>query len=80
MINKIVDWFLSPTKKPIVEDHIDLYSKLMELEEKYNGLLLDVKRLEEENVETTNELYRLENSLDARIDILAEHMRIDYDV
>ena len=80
MINKIVSWFLSPTKKPIVEDHIDLYSKLMELDEKYNGLLLDVKRLEEENVETTNELYRLENSLDARIDILAEHMRIDYDV
>jgi len=32
--------------------------------------------LEEENVSTTNELYRLENSLDARIDILAEYCRI----
>ena len=32
------------------------------------------------NTETTNELYRLENSLDARIDILAERCRIDYDV
>ena len=29
--------------------------------------------LEQENISTTNELYRLENSLDARIDILAEH-------
>ena len=36
--------------------------------------------LEEENVSTTNELYRLENSLDARIDILAEHCRISEDV
>jgi hypothetical protein len=58
----------------------DVYERLSDLEEKYNSLLLDVKRLEEENVGTTNELYRLENSLDARIDILAEHLRIDYDV
>ena len=58
----------------------ELESKIRELEEKYSGALLDIKRLEEENVETTNELYRLENSLDARIDILAEHCRINYDV
>lgn len=51
-----------------------VYSRLAKLEEKYQSLLLDVKRLEEENIETTNELYRLENSLDARIDILAEQM------
>jgi len=30
--------------------------------------------LEEENVSLTNELYRLENSLDARIDILMEKL------
>jgi hypothetical protein len=30
--------------------------------------------LEEENIELTNELYRLENSLEARIDILSEKM------
>jgi hypothetical protein len=36
--------------------------------------------LEQENCETTNELYRLENSLDARIDILVEHCRIFKDV
>ncbi len=51
----------------------DVYKRLYELEAK-------VERLEEENVELTNELYRMENSFDARIDILAEHCRINYDV
>ena len=72
MISKFIKWFISPSQKPIIED-IDIYSKLIELEEKYTGLLLDVKRLEEENVETTNTLYELMNSIDAvdtRIDIL----------
>ena len=51
----------------------EVYERLAALEDK-------VKRLEEENVETSNELYRMENSLDASIDILAERCRIDYDV
>jgi predicted nuclease with TOPRIM domain len=51
----------------------EIYERLSELEQR-------VARLEEENVGTTNELYRLENSLDARIDILAEHCRITPDV
>jgi hypothetical protein len=51
----------------------DVFERLVELEDK-------VRKLEEENVELTNELYRMENSLDARIDILAEHCRINYDV
>ena len=51
----------------------DVYDRLVELEDK-------VRKLEEENIELTNELYRMENSLDARIDILAEHCRIDYNV
>jgi len=51
----------------------DVYNRLVELENK-------VMKLEEENVELTNELYRMENSLDARIDILVEHCRINYDV
>ncbi len=80
MITKLLKWFISPSKKPIMEDHIDFYTKLLQLEEKYNNLLLDVKHLEEENIETTNELYRIENSLDARIDILAERFWIDSDV
>lgn len=72
MIKKIINWFFSPSVESIVED-IDVYSKLIELENR-------IIKLEEENVETTNEIYRMENSLDARIDILAEHCRIDYDV
>ena len=45
------------------------------LEEKYRGALEDIKRLEEENVETTNTLYEIMHSVDAvdaRIDILYE--------
>jgi archaellum component FlaC len=44
-----------------------LFEKIEELESR-------IKVLEEENVETTNELYRLQNSLDSRIDILVEHL------
>ena len=72
MIRKFIKWFIRPSSKPIVED-VDVYSKLFELEEKYKSLLLDVKRLEEENIETSNLLYELGNSIDAvdaRIDIL----------
>jgi hypothetical protein len=46
---------------------------LAELEERYLCLLMDVKRLEEENIETSNCLYELSNcidAVDARIDIL----------
>lgn len=50
-----------------------LFKKIEELENR-------VKVLEEENVGTTNELYRMENSFDARIDIIAERCRINYDV
>lgn len=67
------NWF---QKKWGFEDPVlidELYSRLVELEQK-------VEELERENVETTNELYRMENSLDARIDIIAEKCRIDYDV
>jgi hypothetical protein len=72
MIRKFIKWFVSPTQKPIVETN-DVYTKLVELEEKYNSLLLDIKHLEEENIETSNCLYELMNSIDAvdaRIDIL----------
>jgi hypothetical protein len=61
----------------------ELQEKVKVLEQKYEGALLDIKRLEEENVETTNCLYENANSIsavDARIDILAEHCRITKDV
>ena len=67
------NWF---QKKWGFEDPVlidELYERLAELEAR-------VKVLEEENIETTNELYRMENSLDARIDILAEHCRININV
>jgi hypothetical protein len=53
-----------------------LAERITTLEQKYEGALIDIKRLEEENIETTNCLYELmENirAVDARIDILAEH-------
>ena len=76
IIKRFIDWFFAPSTKPDFEDYLlidDLYNRVSELEAK-------VKVLEEENIETTNELYRMENSLDARIDILAERCRINYDV
>jgi len=65
MIKRFIKWFVSPNSKPIVED-IDVYSKIVELEER-------ILNLEQENVETSNCLYELSNhidAVDARIDIL----------
>jgi hypothetical protein len=63
---KFFKWFFSPSKKELICDESDIYSKIIELENR-------VAKLEEENVETTNLLYELGNSIDAvdtRIDIL----------
>ena len=52
-----------------------LEGKINILEEKYKGALEDIKRLEEENIETTNVLYEVMHSIsavDARIDIVME--------
>ena len=65
MIKKFIKWFISPTKKSIEED-IDLYAKIVELENR-------IEKLEEENTETSNTLYELGNCIDAvdvRIDII----------
>jgi hypothetical protein len=62
----------------------ELLKRIEVLEQKYESLLKDVVRLEEENIETNNVLYELSNSLDAvdaRIDILtAENWLKDKDV
>lgn len=53
----------------------ELKDRVNILEEKYNGALEDIGRLEEENIETSNVLYELmENirAVDARIDIVME--------
>jgi predicted ribosome quality control (RQC) complex YloA/Tae2 family protein len=55
-----------------------LENRITTLEQKYEGALIDIKRLEEENVETTNYLYENANSInavDSRIDILVDHYR-----
>ena len=52
---------------------IDEPTPLEILSEKVQQLEDRVRELEEENVEQTNALYECWNSLDARIDILAEH-------
>ena len=64
-MKKFIQWFISPSKKPIVETN-NVYDKLLELEER-------IVALEQENVETSNCLYELMNAIDAvdaRIDIL----------
>ena len=73
MTNQDPNWFFKKWGFPNPTPGDVIYQKLEELEDR-------VKILEEENVELTNELYRMENSLDARIDILAERCRINYDV
>ena len=52
---------------------IDEPTPLEVLSEKVKQLEDQVRILQEENVEQTNALYECWNSLDARIDILAEH-------
>lgn len=63
---------------PILVD--ELYNRISDLEILVKDLELRIEELQRENVGTTNELYRLENSLDSRIDIIAEHCGINYDV
>lgn len=75
------NWFQRKWGTPEVPTDI-LFKKIEELEQKvnvleqaYKGALMDIKRLEEENIETSNCLYENANSIDAvdaRIDILAE--------
>lgn len=80
---KFIKWFFSTNQVPIVEEHIDFYQKFMELEEKYQGLLENVRRLEDENIENTNLIYELMhtiNGVDRRIDILADEWSKERDV
>jgi hypothetical protein len=47
-----------------------LMKRIEELEEKYSGALEDIKRLEEENIETTNLLYELMENIRALYNLI----------
>ena len=79
MINDDPYWFQKKWgtyNNKSLEERITILENLVkELQEKYQGALMDIKRLEEENIETSNCLYELYNSteaIDRRIDILFE--------
>jgi septal ring factor EnvC (AmiA/AmiB activator) len=58
-------WLFSPTDKEMCEES-NIYSIILDLQER-------IETLEAENIETTNTLYEIMNSIDAvdaRIDIL----------
>ena len=64
---KFIQELFAPTVHPICEEHIDLYGVIAELQQR-------IEVLEQENVETSNTLYELMNSIDAvdeRINILS---------
>ena len=83
MIKKFIRWVVSPSKKISTQKNWSVTCRMAELEERYLCLLSDIKRLEEENIETTNTLYELSNQIDAvdaRIDILTAEKWIDKNV
>ena len=86
MFNTDPHWFQKKWGLPnkSLEERITVLEQLVfELQEKYQGALVDIKRLEEENIETSNCLYELMNSIDAvdaRIDILTAEKWMDKDV
>jgi hypothetical protein len=64
---KFIKKFFAPSTSPICEEHIDLYGVIVELQKR-------IEILEQENVETSNSLYELMNSIEAvdeRINILS---------
>jgi len=77
-MKNVYDYLISRYGRQNVEPNLymmigELQEKVKVLEDKYQGALRDIKRLEEENIETTNCIYEIQNSIEAvdnRIDIL----------
>jgi hypothetical protein len=70
---KFIKKFFAPSTIPICEEHPDLYDVIA-------GLQKRIDILENENVETTNLLYELGNSINAvdeRINILSSEPKIN---
>jgi hypothetical protein len=55
-----IRWLFAPTEKEMMEE-MDVYSTLLQLEER-------IEQLELENIELTNALYESENRLQSQID------------
>ncbi len=87
-MTNIYDYLISKYGKENYQPNLyimieELIGRVEDLEDKYKDALQDIKRLEEGNIETNNNIYEIMNSVDAvdaRIDILAEHCRIIDDV
>jgi len=77
MISWIRNFFYSDEEyyQDYYDEHFCLAKEVEELKEKYDSLLLDIKMLEEANIEQTNALYEISNSLDARIDIIYNELK-----
>ena len=56
-IAKLFRWMFSPSVKPIYETEVDFYTEISELRKR-------IEILEYENIETTNTLYEIINSID----------------
>jgi hypothetical protein len=77
-MNNVYDYLIARYGKENYQPNLymmieELQEKVKVLEEKYEGALIDIKRLEESDIETSNLFYELMNSIDAvdnRIDIL----------
>jgi hypothetical protein len=77
-MNNVYDYLIARYGKENYQPNLymmieELQNKVKVLEEKYRDALIDIKRLEEDNIETSNLFYELINSIDAvdnRIDIL----------
>ena len=65
--HQLLNSFDTTTTTTIMDPNENLFQLIDKLSQR-------VELLEQENIDLTNELYRLENSLDARIDILMEKL------
>lgn len=64
-------------------NQMDNMLKSYMMSDQYKSLIERIEKLEEENIENTNLIYELQNSLEAidrRIDIIAEEFKVNEDV
>jgi hypothetical protein len=77
-MKKIKRWFNSLLNDYVRYDH-EYELEMSSLYDQICDLKLRVLKLEDENISLCNELYRLENSLDSRIDILISKLNLPND-